>query len=91
MHFLGTKPLVVSLAAQSVVLGIALKTGDKPQVRQCSILLVALVLVIVSIGLRPPGPVSFKADVLGALAAVLFLDPGVRALLKLRKKTQPQK
>lgn len=89
MHFLGTKPLTVSIVAQIAVLGVALKTKDKMQVRQCVTLLIGLVLVIVSIGLRPPSPVSLKSDVLATIAAVLFLDPAVQAVLKLRKKPQP--
>ncbi len=91
VHFLGTKPLTVSLAAQLVVLAVSLKTRDKAQLHQCVILFVALVFIIVSIGVRPPGPVSLKADILGTIAAVLFLDPAILALLKLRKKPQPDK
>ncbi len=90
LHFLGTKPLTVSVVAQLVVLGVALKTKDKTQVRQCIILLIGLVFVIVSIGLRAPAPPNLKADVLGTIASVLFLEPGVQALLKLRKKSSPQ-
>lgn len=89
MHFIGPKPLTASLVAQIVVFGVSLKLKDKTRLRECSILLVGLSLAIVSIGLRNPSPVSLKADVLGTIAAVLFLDPGVQALLKLRKKTQP--
>lgn len=88
VHFLGTKPLVVSVVAQLVVLAVSLKTKDKAQLRQCCLLLVALAFAIVSIGVRRPGPVSLKADILGTIAAVLFLDPAVRALLKLRPKPQ---
>lgn len=90
VHFLGTKPLIVSVVAQIVVLAVSLKTKDKTQLRQCLILLVALVFAIVSIGVRPLAPVSLKADVLGTIAAALFLHPGVQALLKLRKKPEPK-
>jgi len=59
--------------------------------RQCIVLLVALVFAIVSLGVRPPGPVSLKADVLGTIAAILFLHLGAQALLKLRPKPQSPK
>lgn len=89
LHFIGTKPLTASFAAQIAVLCVAIKTKDKTQVWQCLILLVALALLIISIGLRKSSPINLTADVLGAIAAVLFLDPGVRALLTLRKKPGP--
>jgi len=88
VHFLGTKPLVVSLFAQLFVLAASLKTGDKSQLRQCIILIVGLVAVIVSIGLSPPSPVILRADIVGTVAAILFLYPAVEALLKLRPKPQ---
>lgn len=88
VHFLGTKPLTVSLVAQFVVLAVSLKIGDKSQLRQCILLIVALVAVIVSIDLRPPSPVILRADIVGTVAAVVFLYPAVEALLKLRPKPQ---
>lgn len=88
VHFLGTKPLVISLAAQFVVLAVSLKTQDKAQLRQSCLLLAALAFAIVSIGVRRPGPVILRADIVGTVAAILFLYPAVEALLKLRPKPQ---
>ncbi len=84
MHLLGTKPLLISLVAQLVVLGVAVKQRDKDQVRECIVLFLALGLVIGSIGLRPPAPPNRTADILGAVAAVLFVSPAVLAVIKMR-------
>ena len=86
LHFLGTKPLTVSLAAQVVVLAVGLKLKDKAQVRQCVYLLIGLVFAVTSIAMRAPSPPDRKSDVLGTIAAMLFIHPAVQALLKLRKK-----
>ena len=85
-HWLGTKPLAVSLCAQFVVLGVALRGKDGAQIRQSLTMIVALALTITSISLRPPQPAATVADVLGVCAGALYLVPGVQALLKLRRK-----
>ncbi len=84
MHLLGTKPLLISLVAQTVVLGVAVKQRDKDQVRECIVLLLALGLVVGSIGLRPPSPPNRLADILGAVAALCFVSPAVLAVIKMR-------
>ena len=84
VHWLGTKPLVVSVVAQLVALGISVKKGEKSRVREHLILIVALVLIIVSLTLRPPAPVNLLADGLGCLAAVLLSEPAVYGLRRLR-------
>lgn len=86
LHFFGTKPLTASLVAQIVVLGVSLKLKDKTRLRECCILLVGLAFAVVSIGLRRPSPPDLRSDILGTLVAVLFLDPAVQSLLKLRPK-----
>lgn len=88
IRFLGPKPLTASLVAQIVVLGVSLKLKDKTQVRQTVVLLVGLTFAVVSIGLRTPSPPDLRSDILGTIAAVLFLNPAVQVLLKLRKKPQ---
>ncbi len=89
VHLVGPKPLTASLVAQIVVLCVSLKLKDKTRLRECCILLVGLTFAIVSIGLRTPSPPDRKSDILGTIAAVLFFDPGVQALIKLRKKPAP--
>ena len=85
VHWLGTKPLTVSLVAQSIVLILALKSRDKEKLVQSVILMVGLISVIVSIALRPPAPILTLPDVLGTVAAFLFLVPALQSLLKLRQ------
>ena len=80
LHYFGTKPLTVSLAAQTVALGISLKKGDKTGMRQHITLLVALFLIVVSLSMRPPTPLNLPADIMGTGAALLLMQPAIHAV-----------
>ncbi len=84
IHWLGTKPLAVSVAAQLIALAISVKKREKDRVREHIILILALVLIIASLMLRPPTPVNILADSLGCIAAFLLLEPAVFGLRRLR-------
>lgn len=85
LHWLGTKPLTVSLAAQAVVIALAITSKEKGQLIQSLVLSIGLVLAVVSISLRPPAPVRLLPDALGTGATLFFLAPAAQSLLKLRK------
>lgn len=80
LHWLGTKPLTVSLVAQTIALVISLKKGEKSNMRQHVTLLVALTLIVVSLGMRPPSPLNLPADIMGTVAALLLLQPAIHAV-----------
>ena len=84
VHWLGTKPLAVSVAAQLIALAISVKKREKDRVREHLILLLALVLIIASLSMRPPSPINLLADTLGCVAAILLLEPAVFGLRRLR-------
>ena len=84
LHWIGTKPLTFSMLALVCVLAVARLKQDAVKVAETLTLLVARVLIIVSLSLRPPSPVDLVPDVLGTIAAVLLLVPAVKALGSLR-------
>ncbi len=86
IHLLGTFPLAVGFSAQIAVLACALKSGEKPAVVQAGLLMLALGLISASLLLRPKVAPVLPADILGCVAAVLLLTPGVEAVRKLRAK-----
>ncbi len=85
IHWIGTKPLIISLVAQVVVLAVAMKRRDRGQLAESGVLAAGLVMVIVGIAMRPPQPEQTVPDVLGTLAAAMFLVPAVKSLSKLRE------
>ena len=89
VHFVGPKPLTASLVAQIVVLGVSLKLKDKNTPARVLSPAGRPHLCHCQHRLRTPSPPDRKSDILGTIAAVLFLDPGVQALIKLRKKPAP--
>lgn len=86
LHWLGTKPLAVSVVAQLIAVGIAIKKRNKDRLREHLILMLALALIFASLSLRPPTPVNLLADTLGTLAAILLLEPAVFGLRRLHDK-----
>ena len=84
-HLLGTHSLVVSTFGQCFVLYQAVRAKDAGAIRQSATLILALILVVVSIELRPKSPPDTLADGLGVVAAVVFIVPVVEGFRKARQ------
>ena len=86
IHALGTHPLVVSIIGQCFVLYETVRAKDKSAARQSEALIAALVLVVVTIQIRPPSPPDPWADGLGVVAAAMFILPVAGAFRKARRQ-----
>jgi hypothetical protein len=91
IYLLGTHPLVVSILAQCFVLYEAARAGEKGSLWQSVLLIVALVIVVASIQLRPPAKPNALADGVGTVAAVFFTLPAAIAFQKTRAQRPDKK
>jgi uncharacterized membrane protein len=84
LHWLGTKPLLISVVVQVIVLILAVSHGDRSNMRQSSLAIVGLALVVISIALRPSQPRQTLPDVLGSISVLFFVVPAIEAFKKKR-------